>query len=125
MTTQRPVFLDILKLRFPVMAMISICHRLSGIVLFLMLPLVLYLLSASLASPQSFAALKVWVHHPGIAFLLWILLTATAFHLLAGFRHLLMDCGLGESLKSARLTSYIVLVATFACAVLLGVWLWA
>jgi succinate dehydrogenase / fumarate reductase cytochrome b subunit len=123
-TTQRPVFLDIPKMRFPVTAMISICHRLSGVLLFLLVPLAIYLLGASVASQSSFMHLKVWIHHPGIGFLIWLLLSATSFHLLAGIRHLLMDCGIFEHFKQAKVTAYCVIVGTIVLMVLLGVWIW-
>lgn len=124
MSTQRPVFLDIAKMRFPITAVISILHRISGVILFLFIPLAIYLLDKSLTSPQSFDALKVWISHPGTALLIWIMLSATSFHLFAGIRHLLMDCGLFEHFRQAQLTAVLVLFATVVCVVLLGVWLW-
>lgn len=124
MTTQRPVFLDIPKMRFPITAIISICHRLSGVLLFLFVPFAIYLLDASVTSPQSFLHLKIWLQHPGIGFLVWLMLSATAFHLLAGMRHLLMDCGLFEHIGQAKVTAYTVIALTMVCMILLGVWIW-
>lgn len=124
MNTQRPVFLDIPKMRFPITAMISIFHRISGVLLFLFVPLAIYLLGASIASPQSFQSLKLWLHNPGIAFLIWMMLSATAFHLFAGIRHLLMDCGLFEHFNQAKVTAYIVILLTVASMVSIGVWVW-
>ena len=124
MTTQRPIFLDIPKLRFPVMAIVSILHRITGVLIFLFLPLTLYLLSASLASPHSFYHLKTWVHQPWVAVLIWVMLVSITFHLFAGIRHLLMDCGFGENLNTAKVSAYIIFSLTAVCAVLLGVWLW-
>ena len=124
MTIQRPVFLDVAKMRFPITAVASILHRITGVLLFLFVPFAIYLLGASLASPQSFAHLKLWLHEPGIAFLVWLMLSATSYHLLAGIRHLLMDCGIGEHMSQARISVYLVLLATIVCVVLLGVWLW-
>lgn len=124
MNTQRPVFLDIPKMRFPITAMISICHRISGVLLFLFVPLAIYLLSASIASPQSFQALKLWLHNPGIGFLIWMMLSATSFHLFAGIRHLLMDCGLFEHFNQAKMTAYTVILLTVVSMILIGVWVW-
>jgi succinate dehydrogenase / fumarate reductase cytochrome b subunit len=123
-TTQRPVFLDVSKMRFPITAVISICHRLSGVLLFLFVPLAIYLLGASITSVQSFQHLKIWLHNPGIGFLIWLMLSATSFHLLAGIRHLLMDCGLFEHLSQAKVTAYVVITLTIVCMILLGVWIW-
>lgn len=124
MNTQRPVFLDIPKMRFPITAVISICHRISGVLLFLFVPLAIYLLGASISSPQSFLAVKLWLHNPGIGFLIWLMLSATAYHLLAGIRHLLMDCGLFEHMHQAKMTAYTVIGLTVVCTVLIGVWVW-
>ncbi len=122
--TQRPVFLDLFKMRFPITAIISICHRISGVLLFLFLPLLIYLLGASIASEASFLHLKVWIHQPGIAFLIWLMLSASTFHFFAGIRHIIMDFGFFEHLNQARQTAYAVIGLTGACVVLIGVWLW-
>ena len=122
--THRPIFLDIAKLRFPITALISIGHRISGVLLFLFVPLVIYMLGQSVASEHTFNSLKIWLQHPGIAFLVWMLLSATAFHLFAGIRHLLMDCGLWEHFNQAKMTAYGVISLTIVSMVLLGVWLW-
>ena len=119
-----PIFLDLTKIRFPVTAIVSIFHRITGIVLFLFVPFLLYLLHASLASEQSFLHIQQLVKEPGIAVLIWIMLSATCYHLIAGIRHLLMDCGLWEHLRQARVTAYITFSLTIVCMILLGVWLW-
>ncbi len=124
MSPQRPVFLDIPKLRFPVMAIVSILHRITGVILFLFVPFMLYLLSHSLASPHSFYDLKVWMHWPWAALLTWVMLSALTGHVFAGIRHLLMDCGFAEHLRAARISAYTVLVLTAVSILVLGAWLW-
>lgn len=124
MATDKPIFLDVTKMRFPITAMVSIAHRISGVLLFLLLPFCLYLLDRSLASAPAFAALKQALLRPGMAFLLWVLLSSVTFHLFAGLRHLLMDCGIGEHLKTAKLTAWTVILVSLLCMILLGVWVW-
>ena len=124
MRTNPPVFLDLTKIRFPVTAIISIFHRVTGVLLFLFIPFLLYLLGASIASQASFDHVQQLIHMPLMSILIWLILSATSYHLLAGVRHLLMDCGLWEHLKQAQVTAYVTLLLTLVCMVLLGVWLW-
>ena len=56
--------------------------------------------------------------------MLWGVLSALLYHLVAGIRHLLMDAGLGESLEGGRLGAKILIVIAVVLIVLLGVWIW-
>jgi succinate dehydrogenase / fumarate reductase cytochrome b subunit len=122
--TNRPVHLNLFRMKFPPMAILSILHRISGVVLFLLLPLGLYLLHHSLQSQVSFAQLHAFVAMPIIRFLLWMMVSAAALHLFAGIRHMVMDCGLGESVKAGRVTAYLVLFLAVMAMIAAGVWLW-
>ena len=124
MNKKRPVNLALTTLRFPPMAMVSIGHRISGILLFIFLPFLIYLLHESLISADSFAATHVLLGHPGVRCLLWVIGAATLFHLVAGIRHLLMDFGFGESLNAGRKSAYAVFILSAILSVFLGVWLW-
>lgn len=120
----RPVYLDLTKIHFPVTAIVSILHRLSGILLFLLLPVFLYVLHQSLESPTSFAALYVTLRSPVMMVVMWIALSTVCMHLLAGIRHLFMDCGIAEELSSAIKTAWLVLILEIIAILLIGVWLW-
>jgi succinate dehydrogenase / fumarate reductase cytochrome b subunit len=120
----RPVNLDLTKFKFPPMALISICHRITGVLLFLLLPLMLYLLHHSLSSSAGFSATLVQLHHPVMKFFVWVTLSAALFHLIAGIRHISMDLGFGENVCAGRATAYIVFVVAAILIVLAGVWLW-
>lgn len=121
---KRPVFLDLTKMRFPPTAIVSILHRISGVLLFLLLPFALYLLDHSLSSAAHFAALQQLLSQPIWAFVLWVLISAAAFHFFAGIRHLLMDCGWGEHLCTARMSAYLIIALTVVVMICVGVWLW-
>ena len=108
--TGRPVYLNLLQIRLPIPGLVSILHRISGIVIFLGLPFLLYLLHRSLKSQSDFDSLTQFLTHTEIKFVLWIILAAITWHLLAGIRHLLMDIGIGESLRAARITAMTVLI---------------
>jgi succinate dehydrogenase / fumarate reductase, cytochrome b subunit len=119
----RQVYLNLWRIRFPIPAIVSILHRISGIVIFLGLPFMLYLLSRSLISQDSFDSLSTTLEGPGFKVILWILLVAVLGHFLAGIRHLLMDVGIGEGLKAGRRSAALVLLVTAIYAILIGFWI--
>jgi succinate dehydrogenase / fumarate reductase, cytochrome b subunit len=123
-TNTRPIHLDLTKMKFPPMAIVSIMHRISGVLLFLLLPLALYVLHASLHSQDSFTQLQQFLTMPLVKFALWVLVSAVSFHLLAGIRHMLMDCGVGEHLGSARITAYLIFLLAIIAIIFAGVWIW-
>ena len=55
--------------------------------------------------------------------ILWIVLAALFYHLVAGIRHMLMDLGYAESLKGGRIGSYTVFAITVILLFLAGIWL--
>ncbi|HVV68623.1 MAG TPA: succinate dehydrogenase, cytochrome b556 subunit [Gammaproteobacteria bacterium] len=120
----RPVYLNLLQIRQPLPAIVSVLHRVSGVILFLLLPLLLWLLAKSLASEASFNALKQPFTHPVLRFFIWVTLSALIYHLVAGIRHLLMDMGVGESLKGGRAGAYLVLVISIVLIIFAGICLW-
>lgn len=117
----RPVHLDLTHMKFPPMAIISIMHRVSGVLLFLLLPFMLYLLHTSLQSEVTFSQLQIMLAAPDMKFLLWVLFSAVAFHFLAGIRHMLMDCGLTETLEAGRFTAYLIIVLEVIVMIAAGV----
>ncbi|ACJ18019.1 succinate dehydrogenase, cytochrome b556 subunit [Coxiella burnetii] len=125
MNATRPVNLDLTKFHFPPMAILSIGHRISGFVLFLCMPLMFYLLHRATASAESFYHLhQLLLHNGWIKLAVWIMLSATLFHLFAGIRHLAMDLGFWESVPEGRISAYTVFVVSFIAIVLAGVWIW-
>ena len=124
MAKTRPKHLNLMEIRLPLPAFVSILHRISGAVLFLMIPLILCLLASSLESAQSFATFKSWIGHPAVKLVLVGILWAYMHHLCAGVRHLAMDLNLGLELPSARAASVAVLVVSILLTVIIGALLW-
>lgn len=117
-----PVFLNLAQIRFPIGAIASIAHRVAGVLLFIALPAMAFLLDASLRSEAVFASVRALLSSP-----LWIvtaavLLWALVHHVLAGVRHLLMDVGVGSELAQARASARLVLVVAPALTLLFLVW---
>jgi succinate dehydrogenase / fumarate reductase cytochrome b subunit len=114
--TDRPVFLNLARIRFPVGAVASIGHRISGVVLVCLLPFAVLALQRSLAGESEFTALAAALRSPlGRAFLV-VVAWACAQHLFAGIRHLLSDVGIGASLHASRKSAFAVLMAGAAVA---------
>jgi len=124
--TKRPVNLNLMTIKFPSTAIISILHRISGVFLFLLLPCILLALQYSLLSPQGFAKVQHVFQNPISKLVIWLLLTSLAMHFFAGIRHLLMDLGWGDkNMKQGKATAWLTMTITFILFVLIGVWLWA
>lgn len=124
MSKTRPKHLNLMQIRLPLPAFVSILHRVTGAVLFLMLPLLLCLLGSSLESAQSFASFKSVVANPLVKIILLGLLWAYLHHFCAGIRHLALDMHVGLELETARATSYAVLAAGLGLTVIIGAMLW-
>lgn len=125
MNQKRPIYLNLLQIKFPCSAIASILHRISGVLLFLLLPLLLWLLARSLHSFDTFSTLQqLFANSLLLRFFMWVTLSSLLYHLIAGIRHLLMDAGMGESLVGGRQGAYIVFVLSGISIILLGVWLW-
>ena len=124
MLKPRPVNLSLLTIRFPATAIVSILHRISGAILFLLLPLILGVLHCSLSSAKSFAAIQHCLTQPLFKLMLSLAGAALFYHLIAGIRHLLMDIEIAESLQGSRRSAWCVLIITILLIVYLGVKLW-
>ena len=122
--SQRPVNLDLRTIKLPVTAYTSILHRISGVILFVGIAIALYAMDKSLASEEGFGEVKAWLTSPLVKLIIWGLLSALLYHLVAGVRHLIMDTGIGETLEGGKLGSKIVIAVSVVMIILAGVWIW-
>ena len=116
----RPVNLNLLTISLPVIGMSSILHRISGLAVFFSFPLVVWLFSISLKSEESFMFLSSLYQESILLKLIgYLVLLAFTYHLLAGFKKLMSDAfGIGETLESGRVLSWLVFGITFIFAVI-------
>ena len=110
---QRPVYIDLRKIKLPMSAFSSITHRLSGMyIFFISLPLFIYLLFVSTKNKTSFDL--IYTSHQSISLFsvfVFISFSILWYHMLTGVRHLVMDFfHIGETLKGAYYSSIFVLV---------------
>jgi succinate dehydrogenase / fumarate reductase cytochrome b subunit len=121
----RPVYLDLLSIRQPLPAIVSILHRASGAILFVAgIPLALAALDASLRSPDAWTTLVTALSHPLAKLTALLLLWSYVHHLFAGIRHLLLDVHVGVSLQAARRSSAVVFVQTLLVTLAIALRLW-
>lgn len=118
----RPVNLDLTRFAFPITSITSITHRITGVALFVGVALGLYALDRSLASEAGFNQLVALVTSPVGKLVNWLILSALAYHFIAGIRHLLMDMEVGDSLEGGKLGSKLTFVFSAAAIVLAGIW---
>lgn len=121
---KRPKNLDLSTIRFPLPAITSILHRISGVFIFAGVAVLLWLLNESLSSQDGFARTVQWLDMPPVKLLVWVIVAGLLYHLVAGIKHLVMDMGVGETLSGAQSGARLVLVVSIVSIALAGVWLW-
>ena len=124
MNKERPKHLDLSKIKLPLPALVSILHRISGVLLFLAFPLLLLLLQYSLRSIETYTQLVGLLHHPLSKLVLLGLLWASLHHICSGTRYLAIDMDWGVRLARARASSKWVMIASLTLTALIGAWLW-
>ena len=114
---QQPVFLDLTKIKMPIGALVSIGHRISGVVLALSVPFAIWVLALSLRDDTGFAQVQAVFARPGVKGASIIAIWALAHHVLAGTRHLLSDFNIGSPLRAARRSAWFIYVAGVVIAI--------
>ena len=124
MNKKRPVNLDLTQFSFPLPAITSIIHRVTGVALFVGVAFLLYALELSLESQESFDQLKECLNSFVAKFIAWGIVSFLLYHMVAGFKHLLMDCGVGETLEGGAKGAKLTIAISVVLIVLAGVWIW-
>ena len=106
--------------RMPLASIVSILHRISGFLMFALLPFVLYLLQNSLRSEISFAYYQGFVTYPLVKLVILALVWGYMHHFCAGVRHLVMDTHIGLDKDSARQSSVAVLVISLTLTLIVA-----
>ncbi|WEF33472.1 succinate dehydrogenase, cytochrome b556 subunit [Pseudoduganella chitinolytica] len=111
---------ELVNYRQPFSAIVSIMHRVSGFLMFALLPFILYLLQESIRSEISFAHFQGIASHPFAKLVILALVWGYMHHFCAGIRHLVMDTHIGLDKDSARKSAIGVLVVTWAVVILVA-----
>ena len=120
----RPVNLYLGTIDLPVTAYASITHRVTGVLMFFASFLLLWALDLSLASEASFNSLGDLLSSPLAKGVSWAIASILTYHALAGIKHLIMDAGIGETMRGGVLGARIVFVSAAISAVVWGLLIW-
>lgn len=120
----RPVFLNLLQIRLPLPGVVSIAHRISGVFLFLAIPLFLLLFQRSLQGEAGFAETLAWLRNPLVMLITLVVVWSLLHHLLAGIRYLLIDLEVGVDRPAARRSAWLVMVLAPVLTVIMLGMLW-
>lgn len=114
---------QILQYKLPPPGMVSILHRVSGALLFLTLPLILWLFERSLLSESTYDRLQMTLSHWLMKLVLLALAWAFIHHLVAGVRFLLLDLDIGVDKPTARTSALAVFGVSVPLTLLVAAWL--
>ena len=124
MKDNRPENLDISTIKFPLAAITSITHRITGVILLIGFGFLLYLLQLSLESESGFVLVQELLSGLIVKLLTWAVIACLIYHFIAGCKHLLMDLGIGETNEGAQIGSWLVVVFSAVGILIAGVWIW-
>ena len=117
----KPVYINLFKIQLPLSALLSITHRVSGmLIFFLVLPVSAYILNLLLESSDSFV-LFMDSYNASIFIRTFVLFNILVFeyHVIAGIRHMLMDFHLiSETLSSSNTSAMAALILFFVISLL-------
>ncbi len=114
---------SLIHYHFPLAAIISILHRLSGVLLFVFIPFILLVFSYSMHSSHSFMQVRACFNLGWTKLFLWLFFAALIYHIVAGVKHLLLDMGFFESQCGAKVASMLVLFISIISILLTGAWM--
>lgn len=133
LTNKRPefrninAFKDLTTYRLPPAGWVSILHRVSGLLMFLLLPLIVWLFDTSVSSEISYERFSsafagglgfvpAWLFKLVVLALIW----AYLHHLIAGVRHLWMDATHAVTKAFGKSSAIVTLVLSIGLTVVLG-----
>jgi succinate dehydrogenase / fumarate reductase cytochrome b subunit len=121
----RPKYYDLSPVHLPTPGLVSIFHRVSGLLLFFpVLPLLLYLLQSTLGSEEGYASARDFFARPAVKVVMLGVIWLYAHHFWAGFRFLLLDLHWQIAKAPAQKAAAVVLVLGVVTTILIGWKLW-
>ncbi len=112
---------DLVNYRLPLAGFVSILHRISGLLLFLALPWILYLFDRSLTSEGTFGYMKDLISDWRVKLVILVLFWGYIQHFCSGIRHLIMDNHIGLDKNSARQSAVSVLIVSALLTVVVAI----
>lgn len=115
---KRPVFLDLTRIDMPVMAVLSVAHRITGVLMFLAIPVVIYLVGLSLSSPQGYDSVTSFFDSGLFRLAVLLMLWCFSHHFFAGIRYFMLDLDIGVNVVDGRRSAWCVLGAGLVVTVI-------
>jgi len=103
-----PKFLNLFQIKLPAGGIASIAHRISGVFMFVSIPLIAWLFALSLQNEQGYRAALEYLDSLPLRLFALVLVWSLCHHLLAGLRHLLLDIDIGVDKGRARISAWLV-----------------
>jgi len=122
----RPKFLDLRVLGSAMSATgkVSILHRVSGVIMFVMIPVLIYILGHSLSNPDFYASCVSIMSCSVAKLALLVVLWAMLHHIVAGIRFLLLDMHVGVERAAAQKSAKASIIIALILTVIVGYFLW-
>ncbi|MBC7950966.1 MAG: succinate dehydrogenase, cytochrome b556 subunit [Rhodospirillaceae bacterium] len=117
-TRNRPLSPHLQIYRLPLLALVSITHRITGVGLVVGLVVLAYWLGSAASGPEAFATAQSLFGSPIGYLLLFAWTVALFFHLCHGIRHILWDTGWGYELPQAYASAKVALIAAAVLTVI-------
>ena len=113
-----PKFLNLFVIKLPPSGIVSIAHRISGVLMFVSIPAIAYLFALSLENQAGFQRVQTLLASPPALILTILLVWSFSHHLLAGIRHLLLDIDIGVQRSQARTSAWLVNLGALVLTIL-------
>jgi succinate dehydrogenase / fumarate reductase cytochrome b subunit len=121
----RPKYYDLSLAHLPPPGLVSIFHRVTGLLLFFpVLPALIYLLQATLGSEEGYARWRGFLAMPEVKFVMLGVVWLYAHHFFAGIRYLLLDVHIGIMKQPSRTSANLVLALGVIATLIVGWWIW-
>ena len=117
-TAKRPKYLNLVRIRLPIPGIVSIAHRISGVLMFLALPFTVYLLHLSASGEDGFVRTGEILQLLPVKLFLLLIAWSIYHHLFAGIRYLLIDMDVGVDKPAARASATVVFILGLLAALL-------
>ena len=122
--TRRPVYLNLLQIRLPLGGVLSILHRVSGVLLVLAIPVLIYFLQLLNGGEESFSQAQTLLQTLSGKLMLSLITWLLIQHSISGIRHLLMDLDFSYDKHIARTTAWVAFACSSILIVVTGILIW-
>ena len=110
--------MNLIQIRMPVAAIVSIGHRISGFLLIIAIPFLIHAFQLSLTSAEDYDRVLTVIEHPIVLAIFAIITWSFAHHFFAGIRFLLIDIDIGVSKTAARASAWLIHVLALSTTIL-------